>query len=188
MCLHFHCSRHFAGTNWFSNSPRFIQVKSHSEAQPGMDLIINRGWSCSKHLTFFYILLFLIEPQSSCVSNHRHTFPRCCHMLTSLRPRASHGRLNWWSMPQPGPQLRGRLPKCINAHVVILQSPINSLDYNLLGFREPFCSFLWSLLSKNHCAFCVCLAILKPVRSPRECIDTTHHASPSELSLLTFVL
>lgn len=121
-----------------------------------MDLIINRGWSCSKHLIFFYILLFLIEPQSFCVSNHRHTFPRCCHMLTSLRPRDSHGRLNWWSMPQPGPQLRGCLPKCINAHVVILQSPINSLDYNLLGFREPFCSFLWSLLSKKSlCLLCV---------------------------------
>lgn len=38
-------------------------------------------------------------------------------------------------MPQPGPQLGGRLPTCIVIYLVILPSPVGSLNYDTLGSR-----------------------------------------------------
>ena len=52
-------------------------------------------------------------------------------------------------MPQPGPQLRGRLPTCIVIYLVILPTPAGSLNYDTLGSRYPLCSSLWSLLSET---------------------------------------
>ena len=52
-------------------------------------------------------------------------------------------------IPQPGPQLIGRLPTCTVVYLVILPSPAGSPNYDTLGSRYPLCSSLWSLLSET---------------------------------------
>lgn len=97
------------------------------------------------------------------VSNHRCTFPRCCHMQSPVRSRASPGRLNGWKMPPPGPSVEdvSQVHWCVRDYFTMWSW---SLDYSWVSG-----SFLVFPLVPSGINSTVLsdLATLKSVPSPR---------------------
>lgn len=135
---------------WYKLAFQFPQVHSgsrrHSAAQPGMDLTPGG-----------VVLLCLLD-----VFRHyssRSTAPVLFSSLTTdtysqVLPYAKLREAEAPSFSREAERMESapawhtayRKPsRIVNTQKAILRSPVSSLDYDLLGFREPFCSSPWSL-------------------------------------------